>query len=169
MNYSSGIILYRNRTPTEKEFFLVHPGGVYYRTIEKGGFWGFPKGNVEHFDWYRLPYSITGKPERDAALHAAIREYHEETGDIHDFKPLLNKIEYLGRILQRKGKVVYAFALECDWDLNPEKCYSNTIEVEVDNKKYKIPENDGFVWATFDEMKDIVHPKHLFFYEKLCS
>jgi len=167
MDYSSGLILYRNRTPSEREFFLAHPGGVYYRTIEKGGYWGFPKGSVENSDWYRFPYSITGKPERDAALYTAIREYHEETGDDTDFKPLYNTIEYVGRVLQRKGKVVYAFALECTWDLNPAKCYSNIIEVEIDDKKVEIPENDSFMWATYDELKDIVHPKHLIFYQRL--
>lgn len=167
MDYSSGIILYRNRTPKEREFFLVHPGGVFYRTVEKGGFWGFPKGKIENFDWFRFPYSITGKPERDAALFTAIREYHEETGDKKDFNPLLNIIEYMGRVLQRKNKVVYVFAMECTWELNAEECYSNTIDVVVDNKSHKIPENDGFMWATYGELEKLVHPKHLHFYQKL--
>lgn len=170
MNYSSGLIIYRNKTPVEREFFLVHPGGVFYRTFEKGGFWGFPKGKIENSDWYRFPYSITGKPERDAALYTAIREYQEETGDKDtDFKPLLNTIQYVGKVLQRKDKMVYAFAMECTWNLTAEKCYSNTIEVEVDNEKIKIPENDGFIWATYSELKNIVHPKHLYFYQKLLS
>jgi predicted NUDIX family NTP pyrophosphohydrolase len=165
MEYSGGIILYRNRG-SEREFFLAHPGGVYYRTLEKGGYWGFPKGNIENTDWYRFPYSVTGKPEIDAALYAAIREYHEETGDNTDLKPLLNNIEYVGKVLQRKSKTVYAFSLKCDWDLDPNKCYSNIIEVVVDDKKVEIPENDSFMWATYSELKDIVHPKHLFLYKK---
>jgi len=167
LNHSSGLILYRDRTSSEREFFLVHPGGVFYRTIDKGGFWGFPKGNVEESDWYKFSYSVTGKPERDAALYTAIREYHEETGDKTDLNPLINIIEYSGKISQRRDKTVHAFSLECTWDLNPEKCYSNTIEVEVDNIKHIIPENDGFMWATYEELEDIVHPKHLFLYQKL--
>ena len=169
MEYSGGLILYRNRTATEREFFLVHPGGVFYRTVEKGGYWGFPKGNIENSDWYRFPYSITGKPETDAALYAAIREYREETGDNTDLKPLQNIIQYIGKVLQRKGKTVYAFALECTWDLDTKKCYSNMIEVQIDNKKIKIPENDDFMWATYNELENIVHPKHLVFYQKLVT
>ena len=169
MENSSGIILYRNRTASELEFFLVHPGGAYYRTLEKGGYWGFPKGNIENSDWYRFPKIITGTPETDAALYTAIREYHEETGDDTDLKPLLHSIEFLGKVLQRKSKTVYAFSLECTWDLKPEKCHSNIIEVNIDGQKVEIPENDEFMWATYKELESIVHPKHLDFYKKIIK
>jgi hypothetical protein len=59
--------------------------------------------------------------------------------------------------------------MECTWHLNPEECHSNIIEVEVDNEKVEIPENDSFMWATYNELKDIVHPTHLFFYQKLLK
>ena len=167
MDRSGGLMLYRNRTPNEKEFFLVHPGGVSYRTVDKGGFWGFPKGTVEKSDWYR--FSVIGNPEIDATLYAAIREYHEETGDNTDLSPMINDIKYLGRVLQRKSKAVYAFALECNWDLDPKKCYSNTINIEVNNIKYTIPENDDFMWATYSELENIIHPKHLGFYQDLVN
>jgi predicted NUDIX family NTP pyrophosphohydrolase len=169
MEYSSGIILYRDRTPNQKEFFLAHPGGVFYRTFKKGGYWVFPKGHIEKTDWHRFPQSVTNEIETDAALYAAIREYHEETGDTTDFQPFYNQIQYIGKILQRKDKTVYAFALECTWDLDVKECYSNTIVVEVNGEKIEIPENDAFMWATYDELKNLTHPKHLTFYKKIIE
>src|SRR5258708_35251289 len=60
---SAGILLYRilDKRP---EFFLVHPGGPYWKNKEEGS-WTIPKGEFM---------------ADEEALQGAIREFREETG-----------------------------------------------------------------------------------------
>ena len=91
---SAGLLLFR-RNGADLEVLLGHPGGPYWSTRDAGA-WSIPKGGI--------------MPGEDP-LQAAIREFSEETG----FTPVGPFIP-LGRITQRSGKVVHAWAFEGDCD-----------------------------------------------------
>jgi predicted NUDIX family NTP pyrophosphohydrolase len=106
MEISSGILAFR-RTGEELEFFLVHPGGPFFKKKDAGA-WTIPKGKVE-----------TGED----MLVAAKREFLEETGFEVD-----GEFIDLGVVVQKGGKQVHCFALEVD--LDPSELVSNTFELE---------------------------------------
>ena len=60
---SAGILLFRFGM-AGPEFFLIHPGGPFWKNKDAGA-WSIPKGE------------IAGD---ESALNAAIREFKEETG-----------------------------------------------------------------------------------------
>jgi len=75
------------------EVFLAHPGGPYFfKKDEKH--WSIPKGEPD---------------EGEELLHAAIREFTEETGITPNGKYIA-----LGVITQKGGKEVHAWAFEGD-------------------------------------------------------
>jgi predicted NUDIX family NTP pyrophosphohydrolase len=87
---SAGLIMYR-QIDEKLEVFLAHPGGPYFfKKDEKH--WSIPKGEPD---------------EGEELLHAAIREFREETG----LTPEGKYIE-LGSIMQKGGKEVHAWAFE---------------------------------------------------------
>jgi len=168
METSSGIILFRERSNTkELEFFVAHPGGPFHKNND---IWYFPKGGIEEKDYHMLPSGYKCS-ELQAAWTASYREFYEETGDMT--LQLLSSLPiYLGKIKQSTKKNVIAFAKECYWNLDPDKCYSNEIEIEYPSKSGKfitIPENDKFAWMTYENLKDKTHPKHLVFYEQIIE
>ena len=59
---TAGLLLYRRRG--ELEVFLVHPGGPFWAKKDLGA-WSLPKGEIN---------------EGEELLHAAKREFTEETG-----------------------------------------------------------------------------------------
>jgi predicted NUDIX family NTP pyrophosphohydrolase len=89
------------------EVLLVHFGGPFWAKRDEGA-WAIPKGLVE---------------PGETAEAAARREFREELGFEAEgaFLPL-------GRIRQKGGKWVEAFALE--GDLDPERIVSNHFTVE---------------------------------------
>lgn len=91
---SAGLLMFRRR-PGGLEVLLGHPGGPYW-TDRHDGAWTIPKG---------------GTNKDEALLDAARREFKEETGfdPVPPFLPL-------GRITQRSGKIVHAWAFEGDCD-----------------------------------------------------
>ena len=91
---SAGLMLFRRRND-RLEVLLVHPGGPFWTRRDEGA-WTIPKG---------------GKHPGEDLLQAAVREFTEETGFTSQgpFIPL-------GRIVQRSGKVVHAWAFEGDCD-----------------------------------------------------
>jgi predicted NUDIX family NTP pyrophosphohydrolase len=103
---SAGILVFR-RTAGELEFLLVHPGGPFWKNKDAGA-WTIPKGEIQ--------------PGEDP-FATARREFKEELGfDLEgDFVPLLP-------IKQKGGKLVRAWAIERDFDLNSIK--SNTFTIE---------------------------------------
>lgn len=105
---SAGLLMYR-RTNGELELFLAHPGGPYFRNRDDGG-WTIPKGLTE--------------PGEDL-LDAARREFDEETG----IRPTGEMLP-LGRIRQKGGKAVHAWAFEGDWDPEQQPLVSNHFELE---------------------------------------
>ncbi len=105
---SAGLLMYRLRE-LELQVFLVHPGGPLYAKKNEG-YWTLPKGEPP--------------PEGESLLETAMREFTEETGMI-PIAPFLD----LGRITQKGGKVVQAWAFEGDCD-DERSVRSNTFEME---------------------------------------
>jgi predicted NUDIX family NTP pyrophosphohydrolase len=105
MKTSAGLLMYRkiNDIP---EYFLVHPGGPFFKNKDDG-FWTIPKGEPE---------------EGEELLETAQREFFEETG----IKPIPPYIQ-LGQVKQKGGKVVHAWAFEKDCN-DPIQC--NTFSIE---------------------------------------
>src|SRR5690349_2485033 len=90
---SAGLLMYR-KVPG-LEFFLVHPGGPYFKN-KTLGVWSIPKG----------------LPENDEdLLITAQREFKEETG-ITPSPPF----DPLGSIQQKAGKIVHAWSFSGSWD-----------------------------------------------------
>lgn len=124
---SAGILLYR-RVRGNYEVLLVHPGGPFWAKKDLGS-WSIPKGE---FDAAEEP------------LTAAKREFKEEIGAL----PPAGQYTPLPVAKQSSGKVVYAFALESDFNL--EQFKSNMFEMEWPPKsgvKQEFPENDRAAWT----------------------
>ena len=107
------------------EAFLVHPGGPFWAKKDAGA-WSIPKGEFE----------------TEPPLEAAMREFEEETGlkisgDFIELKP----------VKQKGGKMVYAWAVEADFDAAD--IQSNTFELEWPPKSgvmKQYPEVDRAAW-----------------------
>lgn len=149
MKKSAGILLFRTNN-NEPEFFLVHPGGPFWKNKDLGA-WSIPKGEV------------TGL---ENALAAAKREFREETGIE------LPEVEFipLSPLKQKSGKLVYAWALLGDMDA--EKTKSNLFELEYpphSGTKVQFPEVDKAAWFNFWEAKRKILPGQLGFINELMS
>src|SRR5687767_12697521 len=104
---SAGLLMYRWANE-ELEFFLVHPGGPFFKNKDLG-VWSIPKGLPEN---------------GEDLLHTAQREFKEETG--LDANPPFHA---LGTVQQKAGKIVHAWAFEGEWDsANGITCNSFKIE-----------------------------------------
>jgi predicted NUDIX family NTP pyrophosphohydrolase len=124
---SAGLLLYR-RTGDELEVLLAHPGGPFW-THRDAGAWSIPKGLVD----------VGEEP-----LAAACREFEEETG-LRPTGPFLA----LGRVRQKAGKLIQAWAWEGDAD--PARLTSNLMRTEWprgSGRWLRFPEVDR--WAWFD-------------------
>ena len=103
----------------------MHPGGPFWAKKDAGA-WSIPKGEFE-----------TEQP-----LVAAMREFEEETGlkisgDFIELKP----------VKQKGGKIVYAWAVEADFDASD--IQSNMFKLEWPPKSGVIrefPEVDRAAW-----------------------
>ena len=135
---SAGILLYRLRAG-EPEVLLVHPGGPFWARKD-GGAWSIPKGEYE---------------EGDDPRAAALREFEEETG-----RPLeAGELAALGKIKQRGGKVVTAWAAA--GDLDPASITSNTFELEWpprSGRMREFPEVDRAQWFALAEARTKILP-----------
>lgn len=122
---SAGLLLYRGMGRS-LEVFLVHPGGPFWAKKDDGA-WSIPKGEFN--------------PGEDP-LDAAKREFREETGlvaqgEYRPFRP----------IRQKSGKIVNAWAVQCDVD--PAAVKSNTFSMEWPPKSGRMrefPEIDRAEW-----------------------
>lgn len=133
---SAGILMYRRRAG-EFMVLLVHPGGPYWRTKDLGA-WSIPKG--EH------------GPGEDAE-RTARREFAEELGS-----PPVGALASLGRIRQRGGKHVEAFALEGDFDVDA--LSSNTFDMEWpprSGRRQSFPEVDRAAWFSLAEARQKIN------------
>ena len=104
---SAGLLLYRFRQGA-LEVMLVHMGGPFWKRKDAGA-WSIPKGEYQ-------------RPEEP--LDAARREFAEETGLM---APAREPVD-LGTVKQPGGKLIRAFAVEGDADVNAIR--SNSFELE---------------------------------------
>lgn len=126
---SAGLLLFRDG-PGGIEVLLVHPGGPFWAARDEGA-WSIPKGE----------FSGDEPP-----LHAAMREFEEETGVRPDGEPL-----ELPPVTQPGGKRVFAWAIRSD--LDPSTFTSNLFTMEWPPKSGRMrtfPEVDRAAWFGVD-------------------
>lgn len=134
---SAGILLYR-RSGGGVEVLLIHPGGPYWRSRDRGA-WMIPKGGIE---------------PGESAEAAARREFDEELGTA-----LTGALVPLCRIRQTGGKWVEAFAAE--GELEPDAITSIDFEMEWPPRSGRLerfPEVDRAAWFAMAEARAMILP-----------
>jgi predicted NUDIX family NTP pyrophosphohydrolase len=140
MKKSAGLLLYRCIENTI-EFFLVHPGGPFWKNKDIGA-WTIPKGELE---------------DEEDALEAAKREFKEETGTIID-----GNFITLTPVKQKAGKLIYTWAIQ--GNIDSEKITSNTFKIQWPPKSGKwvdLPEVDKAGWFSIEESKQKINPAQI--------
>ena len=125
---SAGILMFK-REQGRLFVLLAHPGGPFWRQKDDGA-WSIPKGER----------AADETPEA-----AARREFAEELGAAP-----AGPLRPLGRIRQRGGKEVEAFALEGDFQVDGLR--SNQFEIEWpphSGRSQSFPEIDRAAWFAF--------------------
>jgi predicted NUDIX family NTP pyrophosphohydrolase len=148
MKQSAGILLYRINDQ-KPEFFLVHPGGPFFRNKD-AGFWTVPKGENEN---------------DEPLLQTALREFREETSYLPASDPIP-----LSAIKQKGGKQVHCWAIE--GNIDPEHLVSNTFDLEWPPKSGRIqsfPEIDKGAWFSLEEAKKKINQMQISFLEELTN
>jgi predicted NUDIX family NTP pyrophosphohydrolase len=123
---SAGLLVYRLNSG-KLEVFLAHPGGPYWKNKDNGS-WSIPKGEYT---------------QNEEALHAALREFREETG----FEPPSGATLELTALKQPSGKVISAWAVEGNFDAG--KTSSNMFSMEwppESGRMQEFPEVDRGEW-----------------------
>jgi len=148
MKQSAGLLLYKFTDKTIF-FFLVHPGGPFWKNKDLES-WSIPKGEFT---------------DDEDPLDAAVREFHEETGfEIDgDFIPLES-------VKLKSGKTVLAWAVEFDIDAALIK--SNEFETEWPPKSGKMqsfPEIDKGEWFQTAEALKKINPAQADFIVQIIS
>lgn len=143
---SAGLLLYRKRAGC-LEVLLVHPGGPFWERKDFGS-WSIAKGEYE---------------EGEDPLHAAQREFFEETGHrpTGPFLPLTPR-------KQPSGKRVEAWAAESGW--NPFALVSNSFAMEWpkgSGQMREFREVDRAQWFGIIEAMDRILPGQRGFLEEL--
>jgi predicted NUDIX family NTP pyrophosphohydrolase len=134
---SAGILAYRFNKDKLVEFFLVHPGGPFWKKKDAGA-WSIPKGEFE---------------DDEDPLKAARREFKEETG-----VAIEGDFIVLSPVKQKNGKVVYAWGVEADIDTSA--IQSNVFEMEwppKSGKKQQFPEIDKGGWFGISDAKEKIN------------
>jgi predicted NUDIX family NTP pyrophosphohydrolase len=127
---SAGLLLFR-KTSADIEVLLVHPGGPFWAKKDAGA-WSIPKGEFGPGEY---------------PLAAAKREFAEETGA----SPSGDTIA-LAPVRQSGGKLVYAWAMNADFD--PAALKSNTFSLEwppKSGRRREFPEVDRAAWFPLEE------------------
>ena len=151
MKTSAGILLFK-KTRGHICYFLVHPGGPFWKNKDLGA-WSIPKGEAL---------------EGESLLQRAKTEFFEETG-----KSVDGDFIELEPITQKAGKKVFAWALEKD--LETTGLQSNILTINWPPKSGKImeiPEVDRWEWFRSEEAKQKINPAQAGFIvqlEKLIS
>jgi predicted NUDIX family NTP pyrophosphohydrolase len=129
------------------EVLLGHPGGPFWAKKDDGA-WTIPKGEA--------------MPGEDL-LEAAQRETREETG----FEPK-GPFLPLGRVRQKSGKVVHAWAAPFDGDVS--QLRSNEIEIDWpprSGKRITVPELDRAEYFDLDRARPKLNPAQAEFLDRL--
>jgi predicted NUDIX family NTP pyrophosphohydrolase len=145
---SAGILLYRF-TNKILEVLIVHPGGPFWAKKDIG-VWSIPKGELN---------------KDESLLDAAVREFKEEMGE-----QITGNFIPLAPIKQRNGKIVYAFALEHNFD--ELKTKSNTFTMEwppKSGKQQEFPEIDKGQWFDFTTSKQKLNECQAFIIDELVK
>ncbi|WP_300600502.1 NUDIX domain-containing protein [Niabella sp.] len=137
MKASAGILLYK-KNGADLLFFLVHPGGPFWKNKDTGA-WSIPKGEL--------------LPDEEPLARARI-EFEEETGQAIDgtFLPLTP-------VKQKSGKIVFAWAVY--GDIDPAVLHSNYFPLEwppKSGKEIQVPEVDQWAWFAAEEAKRRINP-----------
>lgn len=148
MKKSAGLLLYK-QIAGQFQFFLVHPGGPFWKNKDLGS-WSIPKGELV---------------EDEDALETAKREFQEETGiiSVGVFVPLTP-------LKQKSGKIIYAWALEMDIDAA--RILSNEFKMEWPPRsgQFKFfPEVDRGGWFLAAEAKQKINPSQAAFIDELVA
>lgn len=146
---SAGLLMTRFRDG-EREFFLVHPGGPFFRNRDEG-IWTIPKGLVD--------------PNEDL-LACAIREFGEETGIVPK-GPFIS----LDSTRMKSGKIVHAWMFEGNWD-EQSGISSNHFPLEWppgSGKNIQVPEADKAMWANTALARKLIHASQLPFLDRALA
>lgn len=137
MKTSAGVLLFK-RVEKQIFYFLVHPGGPFWKNKDLGA-WSIPKGEAA---------------EGESLLERAKIEFQEETG-----KQVIGDFIELEPITQKAGKKVFAWAVE--QDLETSGLSSNIITINWPSKSGKtmeIPEVDRWEWFPSEDAKQKINP-----------
>jgi predicted NUDIX family NTP pyrophosphohydrolase len=138
MVLSAGILLWRRAADGAVEVLLGHFGGPLWAKKDAGA-WAIPKGVVEDGE----------TPEQ-----AARREFQEELGF-----PAEGALVPLGRIRQKGGKIVEAFALEGELDATAIRSNNFTLEWPPRSGRIQsFPEIDRAAWFSLAEAREKILP-----------
>lgn len=144
--HSYGILLFRY-SDGALQVLLVHPGGPFWEGKDLGA-WSIPKGMGE---------------AGEAPLDAARREFAEETGFAveGEFIPL-------GELKMKSGKIVHAWALEGDLDVDCLRSNTFTLEWPRDSGRIgEYPEIDAGRWCALDEAHERMAERQRGFLDRL--
>ena len=137
---SAGILMWRRRGG-EREVLLAHFGGPMWAKKDAGA-WAIPKGLVE---------------EGEDIEACARREFAEELGVEPE-----GELVPLGRIRQKGGKWVEAFALEGDLDADAIVSDHYRLEWPPGSGRFgSWPEVDRAAWFTLAEARTRILPSQL--------
>jgi predicted NUDIX family NTP pyrophosphohydrolase len=146
---AAGLLMCRKNGNT-LEYFLVHPGGPFFKNKNEG-FWTIPKG---------LPES------NEDLLLTAQREFKEETGI--DAVPPFHS---LGNVKQKAGKIIHAWSFIGNW--NPVNgIVSNTFRIEWpprSGKFQEFPEQDRAEWMNYEKATHFIVPAQIPFLDRALN
>jgi predicted NUDIX family NTP pyrophosphohydrolase len=145
---SAGILLYRF-TNKILEVLLVHPGGPFFAKKDLGA-WSIPKGELQ---------------QGEEPVAAARREFFEEAGG-----KIAGELQPLTQVQQKNGKVVFAWAVEGDFDVAT--LVSNNFTIEWPPKSgatREYPEIDSAAWFRAETARQKINPAQIPFINELVS
>lgn len=149
MKISSGILVYKFLDDTP--FFLLgHPGGPFYKNKD-AGCWTIPKGLIN---------------DGEDLFNAALREFKEETNLILSSDHFIE----LPIVHYKNGKVLYAFAVEANLNLDDFK--SNLFEarwLKGSNDLRLFPEIDRIDYFDHHHAQEKIHPVQLPFIQFILN
>ena len=144
---SAGLLPYRWRGEW-LEVFLVHPGGPFWASKDEGA-WSIAKGEYQ-----------SDENPRDAAF----REFEEEVGQL----PPPGNLAHLGEVRLASGKLVTAYALAADFEI--EAVHSNTFTMEWPPRSGLVgefPEVDRVTWMTLAQARGKINGGQVPFLDRL--
>ena len=148
-NLAAGLLMCRVSNGV-LHYFLVHPGGPYYKNKD-AGVWSIPKGIPE---------------DGEDLIHTAQREFFEETG-IKATPPL----HEIGTIKQKGGKEVHAWSFTGKWD--PETgidCNNFSLEWPPHSGKIvEFPEVDKAMWMDYAKAISMIIPEQVPFMDRATT